>query len=136
MKTIQVLFIALLALMALPACDGDDTEKNSQDDLVGVWLLEQITGGIAGTGYPADFTEVEFKSNGTYRINNNDEAKGEGTYTLTTEEDDLVLRLTSSDSTKIGFEEHDKTVIFEREKLILADPCCDLFEYTFGADEN
>lgn len=136
MKTIQVLFIALLALMALSACDGDKNEKDPQDDLVGIWYLQTITGGIAGTGYPADFTEVEFKSNGTYRINNHDEAKGEGTYTLTTEEGDLILRLTSSDATKIGFEEHDKTVVFDREKLILADPCCDLFEYTFGDEEN
>ncbi len=136
MKTFNFYFTALVLLLLFQSCTKDDAEKNHQDDLVGLWKLESITGGFAGTGYEADFTDVEFKSNGTYRINNHDEAKGEGNYTLDTIEGKVILRLTSSDATKITFENEEKTVTFDREKLILSDPCCDLFQYTFGKESN
>lgn len=136
MKTVKFLLLALGLVSVWQSCDNEKTEKDLRDDLIGLWKLESITGGFAGMGYEADFTDVEFKSNGTYRINNHDEAKGEGTYTLDTIEDKITLRLTPSDATRIGFEEHEKTVTFDRAKLILSDPCCDLFQYNFGKESN
>lgn len=134
MKTITFL-LALCFLFTFSACDNEDNDRSEASELVGIWKLTRITGGFSGQGYPADFTDVEFKSNGTYRINNHDEAKGEGTYSLENN-DHLVLKLTPSDSIKIGFEEYAKDVVFEKDKLILSDPCCDLFQYEFGEDEN
>lgn len=136
MKTFRFLLAALSFFIVLQSCDNEKPEKDLRDELVGFWKLESITGGFAGTGYEADFTDVEFKSNGTYRINNHDEAKGEGTFTLDTIEGKVILRLNSSDATKITFENEEKTVTFDREKLILSDPCCDLFQYTFGKESN
>lgn len=122
----------LLVMTVFISCDNKSNEqKDAKDDLVGVWNLQSITGGFAGTGYPANFTDVEFKSNNTYRINNQDEAKGEGSYSLTTVDDQLMLQMTPNDTTKIGFEEHEKTVVYDGDKLILSDPCCDLFQYEF-----
>lgn len=137
MKTISFLVTAFCLLFISASCDDNDNEpRNEQNKIVGSWNLTRITGGFAGTGYPADFTDVEFKSNGTYRINNQDEAKGDGTYNLVNETDNLILKLVPSDSVKIGFEQYDKTVTFDKEKLILSDPCCDLYTYEFGSDEN
>lgn len=139
MKTISFLLSAFSLFVMVSACgDQNDPEGTQQEPIVGVWKLIQITGGFAGHGYPADFTDVEFKSNGTYRINNHDEAKGEGTYSLDSLENNegLILKLVPSDSVKIGFEEYAKTVIFDKDKLILSDPCCDLFQYEFGPDGN
>ena len=86
MKTIFFLLSAFSLFVMVSACgDQNDPEENQQEPIVGVWYLTQITGGFAGHGYPAEFTNVEFKSNGTYRINNHDEAKGEGTYSLDSE---------------------------------------------------
>ena len=133
MKAIYVFLAAFVMAGISQSCnDKDDAQKDQRDELVGVWQLLDITGGFSGGGYEADFTDVEFKSNGTYRINNHDEARGEGTYELTTIEEDLMLRLTPNDATKIGFEEHEKTVTFDAGKLFLSDPCCDLFTYEFG----
>ncbi len=137
MKTIFFLLSAFSLFVMVSACgDQNDPEENQQEPIVGVWYLTQITGGFAGHGYPAEFTNVEFKSNGTYRINNHDEAKGEGTYSLDSMDNDLILKLVPSDSIHIGFEEYAKTVVLEKDKLILSDPCCDLFQYTFGTDGN
>ncbi|MFN7119533.1 MAG: hypothetical protein ACK4TA_22245 [Saprospiraceae bacterium] len=135
MKTRFFLLSALSLLLFFTSCENTDDEANVNDDIVGVWNLTRITGGFAGTGYQADFTEVEFKDNGTYRINNHDEAKGEGTYSFTNN-DKLILKMVPSDSIKIGFEEYAKEVTFERDKLILSDPCCDLFQYEFGKAGN
>ncbi len=136
MKTVKLFLLAVSLLLVFQNCDNENAEKDVQNDLLGLWKLESITGGIAGTGYQADFTDVEFRNNGTYRLNNHDEAKGDGTFTLNTIEGKLILRLTSNDTLKIAFEEHEKTVTFDREKLILSDPCCDLFQYTFGKESN
>lgn len=139
MKTISFLLLAITSLFGFSACgDNDDNAQNQDEQIVGVWKLTRITGGFSGQGYPADFTDVEFKNNGTYRINNQDEAKGEGTYSLDSLENHngLVLQLFPSDSIKIGFEEYAKDVVFDKENLILSDPCCDLFQYEFGPDGN
>lgn len=136
MKT-SLFFIAAVSLLFLAvSCGENDTEKNQQDQLVGVWKLSQITGGFAGHGYPADFTTVEFKNNNQYLIENQDTVKGTGIYRLEKIEDKLTLQLTSSDASLIGFEQYPKEVIFDKEKLYLSDPCCDLFVYEFGQDGN
>lgn len=135
MKTFAFLFTVSALLLVFSACEQDDNDQNEQAKIVGIWELTRITGGFAGSGYPADFTTVEFKNNGTYRINNHDEAKGEGTYSLFNN-DQLELKLVPSDSINIGFEEYAKAVVFDKEKLILSDPCCDLFQYEFGPDGN
>jgi len=132
MRTIYFLFTALL--FTISACDGIADVPIQQSKLVGFWKLIRITGGFSGQGYPADFTNVEFKNNNTYRVNNQDEAKGEGTYTLTTTGDKLTLTLTPNDATKIGFEEYEKDVVFDGAQLFLNDPCCDLFSYEFGKE--
>ncbi len=135
MKTFAFLLSTFYFLYLFTACEKNDDVPQEQDALVGVWQLTRITGGFAGNGYPADFTEVEFKNDGTYRINNHNEAKGEGTYTLTNT-DKWTLKLLPNDTINIGFEEFAKEVVFEKDKLILSDPCCDLFQYEFGKDEN
>lgn len=135
MKTFSFLLCALSLSLFFAACDNNEDEQNEQDAIVGIWNLTRITGGFAGNGYPADFTEVEFKNNGSYRINNHDEAKGEGSYTLTNN-DKWTLKLVPNDTLNIGFEEFVKDVVFEKDKLILSDPCCDLFQYEFNKAGN
>ncbi len=130
------IFLLLGLFFISQACERENLAKDMDSDLLGLWMLESITGGFTGAGHQVDFTDVEFRQDGSYRINNHDEAKGEGRFTLNTFEDKLVLRLSSRDSLKIPFEEHEKTVILNREKLILNDPCCDLYQYTFKKDLN
>lgn len=136
MKTISFLFTVASFLLIFVACDNEDDTQTDDNQIIGTWNLTRITGGITGKGYPANFTDVEFRSNGTYRINNQDEAKGLGNYTLTRDSNEVALKLVSSDSVKIMFEEYTKTVTFGKEKLVLSDPCCDLFVYEFTKDSN
>lgn len=134
MKTIPFFAAIFCLLFAMASCQ-DDAQTDSREELVGVWKLTRITGGFAGTGYPADFTHIEFKDNGTYRINNQDELKGEGSYSLTNN-DKLIVKFVPADSMRISFEEYAKEVTFDKDNLILSDPCCDLFQYEFGEDGN
>mgnify|MGYP005842678471 CR=1 FL=1 len=134
MKTTSFLLTVFTLLLVLPSCDNSRRERETQHDLIGFWTLESITGGLIGTGHAADFTDLEFKSNGTYRLNNHDEAKGEGRYTLSTVDGEIILRFSPNNAENIGFEVQNKTVRLSQDTLILSDPCCDLFEYRFSRD--
>lgn len=136
MKTTAFLFTALLLFFTTTACEKEETDQNQSEEIIGSWKLTRITGGITGMGYSANFTDIEFKQNGIYSIHNNQALKGEGIYSLSQDSNELTLKLVPNDSVKITFEEHTKTVKLDKEKLILSDPCCDLFEYEFNNDSN
>jgi hypothetical protein len=137
MKTIFVAIVTFSLLCVLASCEENDQPNPDREQLVGIWKLDRITGGITGSGYPPDFTEVEFKNSGIYRVYNQDTTKAAGTYDLTTEAAKRILRLTPNDSTRITFEFEEKEVTFQKsDTLLLSDPCCDLFQYEFSRKTN
>jgi hypothetical protein len=109
-----------------------DTEQN---DLIGRWNLVKITGGITGGGYPAPFDAVEFKSS-EFVLSKAKALILQGSYTLNSTKD--TLNITSGTSTTVYFpNEPKKSISIEKnEKLILRDPCCDLYEYEFSKSKD
>ncbi len=76
-------------------------------------------------------------ANKTYRRLQNDTLRYQGTYELQEKDGktyiDFKVGSTPSNS---PFEDQDKEVVFEKDKLILSDPCCDLYQYEFSKAKN
>lgn len=125
--------IILLAALALGACSKEDRLAQEMNRLRGTWDLKEITGGIAGTGYEANFAQLVMRNQNRYSLLADNAPVQEGSYALAIEEDKLVIRFTADTPDNIPFDEFEKTVQWQDNdrKLILNEPCCDLFVYTF-----
>lgn len=118
------------------ACVKPCYTTHQEENLVGFWKVNRISGGITGSGYPADFTAVQFNNNGTYNIYHNDELLGNGTFQLVNENNKSVLKILPNDAMNLVFESLDKVIIFERDRLLIRDTCCDFYEYEFIKDKK
>jgi hypothetical protein len=127
------IFLISLAVFTLSACSKDDEFTIDKDRLEGFWLLTDVTGGIAGTGYEVNFDHLQINDGDRYSLMVHDSFIQEGTYELRKEVDQLLIRFIPSMVDTIVFDDHEKTIIFNEQdsKLTLTDPCCDLFVYNF-----
>ncbi|MDX2070366.1 MAG: hypothetical protein SFV55_18210 [Haliscomenobacter sp.] len=131
-------FLAMLAIVAaFWACDQKDDASPDQNEVVGKWKLEDISGGFAGNGYNADWNYLELKADLTYRRLQNDSLRYQGTYALQMKDGKTFVDFKpSAVPSNAPFEDQDKEVVLEKNKLILSDPCCDLFQYEFSKAKN
>lgn len=132
-------FLTLLVFAAsFWACDQKDDATPETNELVGKWKLEAISGGFAGSGYQADWNTLEMKANLTYRRLQNETLRYEGTYKLQEKEGKTFITFTPSPTPPANgfFEDQEKEVNFDKDKFILSDPCCDLFQYQFSKANN
>lgn len=132
-------FLFLLAILTLSvACSDDDEFITEHERLLGFWLLNDVTGGIAGDGYEANFDHLQFNDNSRYALMIFDAVVQEGTYTLSKENDQLIIQFNPTTADNEVFDDHSKTVIFSEgdSKLTLSDPCCDLFVYQFEIEQG
>lgn len=134
----NTLFIILAAILTLSSCSKDDTLQQEMNRLRGTWELKSITGGIAGTGYDANFDKLMMNNENHYSLLADGNSVQEGSYTLTIENDNLVIRFQPDAEDNITFDEFEKSVQWENNdrKLILSEPCCDLFVYIFERIQN
>jgi len=133
--------IMALTLFAVTACSKEeDPFQQEKNRLQGLWLLTEITGGIAGTGYEANFSHLEMTSQDRYALLDRESSNilQEGDYRLRTENEELIITFTPDDSEEVFFYDVEKTVTFgEQDQLLtLSDPCCDLFVYQFEREEE
>lgn len=127
-------FLALIALVALTwACDQKDDATPEQNEISGKWKLDKITGGFSGSGYTADWNTLELNANLTYRRLQNETLRYQGTYELVKKDGKTYIDFKESATpSSAPFEDQDKEVTLEKDKFILSDPCCDLFQYEFS----
>lgn len=125
--------LILLSALTLGACSKEDALQQEMNRLRGTWNLAEITGGIAGTGYEADFAQLEMSNRNRYRLLADGASIQEGDYELTIEEEELVIRFTPNTPDNVNFDEFEKTILWQNNNrtLILSEPCCDLFVYNF-----
>jgi hypothetical protein len=121
----------MLVFTLVSSCHRDENH-HGEYLLSGDWMLVNVTGGIHGQGYTPPFNLLSFSGN-SYELSLEGEVISSGTYTYDpAAEHGLVFQPVSSPSPAVGFEDHNKNVLFEGEDvLILSDPCCDLFVYRF-----
>lgn len=130
---------ALLALIIglIWSCDQKDDPSPAKSAVEGKWKLETISGGFSGSGYTANWNFLELKPDLSYRRMKNDSLRYQGTYVLQQKDGKTYIYFKASATpSSDAFENQDKEAIFEKEKLILRDPCCDLFQYDFSKAIN
>ncbi len=128
------IFLIALAIVAFSACsDSDDEFEGDRDRLEGYWSLTDITGGIAGTGYEASFDHLQFNDDDRYALMVHDAVIQEGKYILRKEDEQLFILFTPVSTNNIFFHDFEKRVVFgdQDTTLVLSDPCCDLYVYSF-----
>lgn len=130
-----MLFFTALLLWA--ACSKKDPLQQDMNRLQGVWNLLEISGGFAGTGYDANFTKLEMDNDGDYSLTSDEATIQEGEYKLKIEDEQLIIRFVPDGTDNIPFDDFEKSVLFQEDdnKLILSEPCCDLFTYMFERAE-
>ena len=127
------MILVFFAMAALSACSKEDILQQEMNRLRGNWDLKEITGGFTGAGYEADFTQLIMTNSNRYSIEADNSSIEEGDYTLNIEEDELVIRFEPDVPDNRPFSEMEKTIEFKdnNRKLILIEPCCDLYTYEF-----
>lgn len=131
-------FLAMVAIVAtFWACDQKDDASPDQNEVVGKWKLEDISGGFAGNGYNADWNYLELKADLTYRRLQNDSLRYQGTYELQKKDGKTFIDFKQSATPgNSPFDFVQKEVLLEKDKFILSDPCCDMFQYEFSKTKN
>jgi hypothetical protein len=105
--------------------------------LQGEWELLRVTGGISGQGYTPEWNELAF-SDRRYEISRDETLLSSGTYEYDPDEEHgLTFEPAAVVPATAPFETDPKKVVFRGpDTLILGDPCCDRFEYTFVRERN
>lgn len=136
LKPGSILLSIALILALSSSCDKTDTSSLESNQLQGKWSLVKVTGGIHGQGYTPDFDLLEF-SGDRYRLAKGSNTLSSGTYQYDPEvEFGLTLTPDSAQPSTAGFEQDKKAVVFDgKDKMFIADPCCDRFEYQFSKND-
>jgi hypothetical protein len=137
MTKIAQLCLVLCLIGSIWACEGND-EPQPQNQLVGKWKLEKISGGITGSGYKADWNAIDIKNGSTYRRFNGDTLKFSSTYKFQTKDGKEVVIFAEKPGDKAiqYFESQAKTYRIEKGRLYLDEPCCDFYNYEFSKVSN
>ncbi len=137
MTKIAQLCMALCLIVSIWACEGND-DPQAQNQLVGKWKLEKISGGIIGSGYKANWNSIDVKNDLTYRRFNGDTLKFSSTYKFQTKDgkEEVIFAEKPGDKINQIFESQHKRFKLEKGRLILEDPCCDLYLYEFSKVSN
>ncbi len=131
----NAIFISFLTILTFACSKSNDTQTTNP--LSGTWNLVSVTGGIAGKGYPANFDAIKFDDQ-SFDLVKSKSSIYKGTYSTTPDQvNPTAFNITSSEESADYFLlRKTKTIHFEKDKLILSDPCCDLYNYEFTKSLN
>jgi hypothetical protein len=129
----KYVLVIIAVWFMISSCQKDDSIGTAIQNLKGYWLLTEITGGFAGTGYEANFDHLQINEEQVYALMAQDAVIQEGTYQLREEEEEWIIDFIPGMMDTISFDNEEKTIIFNEGEniLTLRDPCCDLYVYTF-----
>ena len=128
----SVLLLGLMATLAFTSCEKSN--DNPENKLIGTWHLAKVTGGITGGGYSAKFDQLKF-SDTKMEMSKGSTILDTRSYTITATND--TLKFDTANPQPDGFLNHGtKRIEFSKDKMVLSDPCCDLFTYEFDKTNN
>ncbi|MCI5084184.1 MAG: hypothetical protein MRY78_20960 [Saprospiraceae bacterium] len=131
---LRTILMLCLAFFTTLACDKDDEPAPLNKQIIGTWQLQQITGGLTGHGYDAEFETLTIEENDIYTLTDSLNNTFSGTYALTfSDTEPSLFRITEpSDSVLIFEMVAEKNLSLEQiDSLFLTDECCDNFGYRF-----
>ncbi|MBK6392522.1 MAG: hypothetical protein IPK94_03200 [Saprospiraceae bacterium] len=135
MKNILIIVIAM-ASFSWMACEKSSNTENATG-ITGTWNLVAVSGGITGQGYAAKFDAIRFDDtsfdllknkasiyNGAYILQPNAVTPDSLKITSAPTDADFFLNITA------------KGIVIDKNKLVLTEPCCDLYSYEFSRTVN
>ena len=124
-------YIVLLFFTVFCSC-SKTVVSLSKDDLAGVWILKQVSGGIAGSiKTPTDQITLNFETSGKYTSTLNYAITAEGRYTIAKAGEpnyyysETLINLIS-DSSQVTY-----GITLQNDSLSLSEGCCDQFNYLY-----
>lgn len=105
-------------------------------DIIGMWQIDNISGGLAGWSYEPNFDFLSIRPNGCFSFIDNSSEIASGNIEFVDYDEDTLLFF-NLDSifplsvVNMGLYFPKYIMKLETTTLILADPCCDLFTYSF-----
>ncbi|MBO7593849.1 MAG: hypothetical protein J6T12_02680 [Salinivirgaceae bacterium] len=143
MKAMNLLCVVLfVGLLSCEKHEGNSSTPESAIEIAGDWEIVSISGGITGRAIVSSyFKYLSIKLNGEFCFSNDTAILAIGTIKTEIDSRNDIWYYFNVDSTKYlpivplptNFP---KTVLqIDSEKLVLADPCCDLYSYIFVKKE-
>ena len=119
-------------MFAFTSCEK--SSDNPENKLIGTWHLAKVTGGFSGAGYAAKFDQLKFSATKM------EMAKGASildtrSYSINESNDTLSFATENATADAFLFQ-GTKKIEFTKDKMILSDPCCDLYNYEFDKTNN
>lgn len=128
----SILLFGLLAIFAFTSCEK--STDNPENKLIGTWHLAKVTGGFSGAGYAAKFDQLKFSAT-QMEMSKGSTILDSRSYTLSASNDTLQFNITNPQAD--GFlNQGVKRIEFSKDKMVLSDPCCDLYTYEFDKTNN
>ncbi len=106
-------------------------------NIVGNWKIKNISGGFAGQTYNPNFKYLTIEANGRFSFSNDIVKIANGILITEINSDNELLLKFNLDTTysmsviNISTYHPKKIRLLASNSLILDDPCCDLFSYSF-----
>lgn len=134
MKT-SIFLLGILAMFTFTSCDKSTTDSLETNELIGTWILTKVSGGFGGKGYTAKFDKLQFT--GTNMVMTLSKAIVDTRpYTLSDKKDELTFTPATEAGAEGFLYQGKKSIQIEQNKLVLSDPCCDLYTYEFNKSTN
>ena len=129
--------IFLLSTIVFTSCEKSTVAEDTTG-IKGTWNLVSITGGITGQGYTAKFDAIKINNN-TFDLLKTKAVIYTGNYVLTpsiAQPDSFKITSAPTSADFIINVSTKKIDIIKNDKLVLSEPCCDLYTYEFSRVVN
>lgn len=128
----SILLFGLISIFAFTSCEK--SSDNPENKLIGTWHLAKITGGITGGGYVAKFDKLKFTDT-KMEMSKGSTILDTRAYSINSTND--TLKFNTANPQADGFlSQGIKKIEFSKNKMILSEPCCDLYNYEFDKSDN
>ena len=132
----NIITILVIACLAWTSCEKSSVTEEATG-IKGTWSLIEVSGGLAGHGYPAKFDALRINES-TFDLLKNKSSIFTGDYTLvpTTASPDSFKITSAPTNADFFLNIPAKKIEFVKGNLILTEPCCDLYTYEFSREVN
>ena len=110
--------------------------NDSFTDIYGSWELNDVSGGIHGSGHELNFDLLQIRMFGVYAFIQGGNVLEYGKIVIDEQTNDyLKITFSPDEDSEVFFFDSEKEIILQgKDILILQSPCCDRFNYHFDRE--
>ncbi len=137
----MIVYIQFIFVFGLISCEKAENIQQGifpyeYRQIIGTWQITSISGGFFGQEYEPNFKYLNIEHNGRFTFLYEESILAKGIIQIENQNDQTSFRFTLDDGYDLAVVNmalyYPKSISkIDSEILIFADPCCDLFTYTF-----